>query len=191
MELSPGTRLKDGELAEELGVSNTPVREAIRQLEKDGLVETIPHRGNLVRKMSREEVCEIYDIRMALEALAARLAVEISIPERLKRIQTKVEEYERAFEKNDISPGLEADFAFHDLVAQASGNRTLLQMLRGLATRIHALRQMDKGKTRRRESLKDHKTVYQALKERDARKAEGVITQHISQQEGARSDYTG
>lgn len=180
MELSPGTRLKDGELAEDLGVSNTPVREAIRQLEKDGLVEIIPYRGNFVRKMSREEVCEIYDVRMVLEALAARLAVEMSTRERLKRIQTKVEEYERAFEKDDISPGLEADFAFHDLIAQASGNRTLLQMLRGLATRVHVLWQMDKGKTRRRESLKDHKTISQALKERDARKAEEAITQHIS-----------
>jgi len=180
MELPPGTRLKDGELAEDLGVSNTPVREAIRQLEKDGLVETTPYRGNFVKKMSPEEVCEIYDVRMVLETLAARLAVNRATTEQLKRIQTKVEEYERAFENDDISLGLEADFAFHDLIAHASGNRTLLEMLRGLATRIHALRQMDKGKTRRRESLKDHKTIYQALKERDARKAEEAITQHIS-----------
>jgi len=180
MELAPGTRLKDGELAEGLGVSNTPVREAIRQLEKDGLVETIPYRGSFVRKMSAEEVCEIYDVRMALEALAVRLAVDMSTPEQLNEIRTKVEEYERAFDSDDVTMGLEADFAFHDLIAQASGNRTLLEMLRGLATRIHALRQMDKGKTRRRESLKDHKTIYQALKERDARKAEKAITQHIS-----------
>lgn len=74
MELPPGTRLKDGELAEDLGVSNTPVREAIRQLEKDGSVETIPYRGNFVRKMSPEEVCETYDVRMVLEPLAVRLA---------------------------------------------------------------------------------------------------------------------
>ena len=180
MELPPGTRLKDGELAEGLGVSNTPVREAIRQLEKDGLVETIPHRGNFVKKISPEEVCEIYDVRMALEALAARLAVDMLSPEQLKWMQTKVEEYERALDNDDISLGLEADFAFHDLIAQASGNKTLLEMLRGLATRIHALRHMDKGKTRRRESLKDHKTIYQALKERDAKKAEEAITQHIS-----------
>jgi len=180
MELPPGTRLKDGELAESLGVSNTPVREAIRQLEKDGLVETIPYRGNFVRKMSVEEVCEIYDVRMVLEALAARLAVDKSTPEQLKRIRTKVEEYERAFENDDISLGLEADFAFHDLIAQASGNKTLLEMLRGLATRVHVLRQMDKGKTRRRESLEDHKTIYRALKEKDAKKAEEAIIQHVS-----------
>jgi len=154
MELRPGTRLKDGELAEGLGVSDTPLREGIRQLEKDGLVETIPYRGSFVRKMSPKEVCEIYDVRMVLEPLAVRLAVEMSTPEQLKRIQTKVEEYERAFQKDDISLGLEADFAFHDLIAQASGNRTLLEILRALATRIHTLRQMDKGKTRRRESPK-------------------------------------
>jgi len=86
MELPPGTRLKDGELAEDLEVSNTPVREAIRQLEKDGLAETIPYQGNFVRKMSREEVCEIYDVRMVLEALAARLSVEMLTPEQLKGI---------------------------------------------------------------------------------------------------------
>jgi DNA-binding GntR family transcriptional regulator len=170
---------KDGELAEGLGVSNTPVREAIRQLEKDGLVETIPHRGNFVKKMSPEEVCEIYDVRMVLEALAARLAVDMFTPEQLKWIETKVEEYERAFDNDDISLGLEVDFAFHDLIAQASGNKTLLEMLRGLATRIHALRHIDRGKTRRRESLKDHKAIYQALKKRDAKKAEEAITQHI------------
>lgn len=180
MELPPGTRLKDGELAKGLGVSNTPIREAIRQLEKDGLVETIPHRGNFVKKMSPEEVCEIYDVRMVLEALAARLAVDMFTPEQLKWIETKVEEYERAFDNDDISLGLEVDFAFHDLIAQASGNKTLLEMLRGLATRIHTLRHMDRGKTRRRESLKDHKAIYQALKERDAKKAEEAITQHIS-----------
>ncbi len=153
MELPPATRPRDEELAEELGVSNTPVREPIRQLEKDGLVETIPYRAGFVRKMPPEEVCEIYDVRMALEALAVRLAMDMSTPEQLKQIQTKVEEYERVFDSDDVSMGLEADFAFHDLIAQASGNRSLLEMLRGLATRVHSLRQMDKGKSRRRESL--------------------------------------
>jgi DNA-binding GntR family transcriptional regulator len=95
-ELQPGARLKDDELARTFGVSNTPVREAMGELEKDGLIETIPYRGRFVKKMSIEETREVYDVRMALEALAARLAVERITESQLAEMQEAVERFEVA-----------------------------------------------------------------------------------------------
>lgn len=180
MDLSPGTRLKAEELAEELGVSNTPLREAIRQLTKDGLVETIPYRGSFVKSLSAREVGEIYDVRMALEALAVRLAAQAATLEQTAQIESWVREYEQAFFADDVHAGLQADFAFHELIAQASGNRALYDLLQSLSARVQALRRMDRGKTRRQESLEDHRAICQALKERDARKAEEAMIRHIS-----------
>lgn len=179
-ELPPGTRLKDNGLAQTLGVSNTPIREALRELEKDGLIETIPYRGRFVKKMSIEETSEIYDVRLALEALAARLAVTRITESQLEEMEKAVQDYVIAFERDDITAGLEADLAFHDLLVQASGNNTLFQVVRDLANRIQVLRQLDKGKTRRKQSLGDHMAILQALKERDEGKAEVQVCRHIA-----------
>lgn len=179
MELPPGTRLKHQEIAEALGVSNTPVREAIRGLEKDGLVETLPYKGSVVKAMSAKETRDLYDVRMALEGLAARLAVDKITDMQLKRIGKTVHQYETAFENGDVALGMEADLQFHDLLAQASGNETLLMILRQLTNRVQVLRQLDKGKMRRRQSLDDHRAILKALEERDATKVEALVVQHI------------
>lgn len=179
-ELPPGTRLKDNELARTFGVSNTPIREAMRELEKDGLIETIPYRGRFVKEMSIEETREVYDVRMALEALAARLASKRITESQLEKMEKTVQEYAIAFERDDITGGLEADLAFHDLIVQASGNNTLLQIVRDLANRIQVLRQLDKGKMRRKQSMEDHKAILQALKEGDGEKAEAQVCRHIA-----------
>lgn len=179
-ELPPGTRLKDDELARTFGVSNTPVREAMGELEKDGLIETIPYRGRFVKKMSIEETREVYDVRMALEALAARLAVKRIAESQLEEMEKALEKYGIAFETDDITAGLEADLAFHDLIVQASGNSTLLRVVSDLANRIQVLRQVDEGKMRRKQSLEDHEGILQALKERDGEKAEVQVCRHIA-----------
>ena len=177
-ELPPGTRLKDNELARTFGVSNTPVREALRELEKDGLIETIPYRGRFVKRMSVEETREVYDVRMSLEALAARLAVRRITQSQLEEMEKAVENYAIAFERDDTSAGLQADLAFHDLIVQASGNNTLVQIVSDLANRIQVLRQLDTGKMRRKESLQDHRAILEALKERDAGRAETEVCRH-------------
>lgn len=178
-ELPPGTRLKHQEIAEALGVSNTPVREAIRALEKDGLVETLPYRGSVVKAMSAKETRDLYDVRTALEALAVRLAVDKITDMQLKRVEETVHHYETAFENGDVALGMEADLQFHDLLAQASGNETLLMILRELTNRVQVLRRLDKGKMRRRQSLDDHRAILKALEERDATKVEALVVQHI------------
>lgn len=179
-ELPPGTRLKDNELARTFGVSNTPIREAMRELERDGLIETIPYKGSFVKKMSIAETREVYDVRMALEALAARLAVKRITESQLEEMEKAVQKYAIALERDDITVGLEADLAFHDLLVQASGNDTLLKIVRDLANRIQVLRQLDKGKMRRKQSLEDHKAILQTLKEGEAEKAEVQVCRHIA-----------
>lgn len=178
-ELPPGTRLKHKEIAGSLGVSNTPVREAMRALVKDGLVETLPYRGSVVKEMSAKDTSDLYDVRIALEALAARLAVDRITDVQLRRLEKTVHQYETACDNGDVGLALEADLQFHDRLAQASGNETLLTISRQLADRVQVLRQLDTGKTRLWQSLEDHTAILKALEERDATKVETVVVQHI------------
>ena len=124
-----GERLNIAALAKDLNVSNTPVREAISRLEKVGLVKTIPYRGPFVRSLSTSETAEVYDVRISLEVLAARLAALHATPEGLARMEDRLREYATARQDSDLDHVLTADLRFHEAVAQASGNRTLIDML--------------------------------------------------------------
>ena len=128
-----GERLNIAALAKDLNVSNTPVREAISRLEKVGLVKIVPYRGPFVRSLSRSETAEVYDVRISLEVLAARLAALHASAGDLVRLQERLEEYAKARSEGSVDEILQADLRFHEVVAQASGNRTLIDMLSILA----------------------------------------------------------
>jgi DNA-binding GntR family transcriptional regulator len=178
--LPPGARLKHAELATALGVSITPVREAIVELEKDGLVEVIPYRGSLVRQMSAEEICDVYDVRIALESLAARLAASRITDAQLEELEGSMRDYERAVDGDDMPLGLEADLVFHMLILQTSGNTVLLETANRLANRIQVFRQMDWRETNERQSLRGHRAISKALTERDEDAAARSISEHIT-----------
>ena len=124
-----GERLNIAALAKDLNVSNTPVREAISRLEKVGLVKIIPYRGPSVRSLSISETAEVYDVRISLEVLAARLAALHATPASLAVIEDRLEEYYAARQGGDQEEMLNADLRFHEAIAEASGNRTLVDML--------------------------------------------------------------
>lgn len=176
---APGEKLNVSRLAEELNVSNTPIREAINRLEKVGLVESVPYRGTFVRSLSSSEVREAYQVRAALEKLAVRLAVERITEAMLAGLDEKVQEYARALQDDDIASAVQADFGFHDLLVQASGNRVLLEVFRVLADRLHMLRYIEDPDRKRRAFLEGHVLVVQALRDRDADKAAEAIARHI------------
>jgi len=175
----PGTRLKDNKLAEELGVSNTPVREAIRQLEREGLVEIASYKGGYVKEFTTHDVREIYDVRSALESLAVRLTVGSLTAGQARRMEELVERYQEAHEAGDRAAGLRADLELHDLIAEASGNATLQEMLRLLSAKIQMLRQMDRGTGRMRQSVLDHRKILDALNEGNGDRAVEVVERHI------------
>jgi DNA-binding GntR family transcriptional regulator len=179
LELPPGTWLKDSDLAYALGTSNTPVRESLRRLEAEGLVETIPRRGTFVRRLSQPEVEGLYEVREALEILAVRLAAQRANDALLEEVVSVAERHLQAVQHGDINEYLEHDRRFHDLIAVGSENSTLTSILRRLADRIHIVRRMDLGRRQDELSGREHLDIAAALMRRDGEAAAHLMESHI------------
>ena len=124
-----GTNLTEKDLCEEFGVSRTPLREALCQLELEGLVECIPNKGAVVLGISEQDVNDIYTIKLTLDGLAARLAAERITPEELTDLEETVNLTEFYVNKDDINKVLELDSRFHDIICRAGKNRPLRSMM--------------------------------------------------------------
>ncbi len=135
----PGTRLVERDLADEFNVSRFPVREAIRILRQEGLVEDLPTRGIVVKRLSRREVEEVFDIRESLESLAARLAAERVAAGATSTLDVYVDESRRALLSGDLDSASTSNSAFHDELIRFSGNSTLQDVLTPLMGRLHWL----------------------------------------------------
>jgi len=145
-EVQPGQRLLYGPIGKEIGVSATPVREAAQQLANEGLVELVPQLGAVVRKLDRTELIEIYEVRLAIEPYAARLAADRVTPTQLKQLSASLARMKQLAVRQSQSPGKvagkrtssqfdKADFAFHMQMIQGSGNRAMVHT----AGRSHVL----------------------------------------------------
>lgn len=140
--LVPGSRLDEQGLAKEMGVSRTPLREAIARLAEKGLIEYRPYQGNFVRIFSPDEIRGIYEVRRSLEELAIRLAVSNMTPELLQEIRAVLDVLASAMDRGDITAVNLADRQFHSLIAHASGNSTLISILDELDLQIELIRSM-------------------------------------------------
>ena len=176
-EFKPGQRLVETHIAQEFGVSQAPVREALRDLELLRFVDSAPFRGSWVRQISREEILQIYPVRAALEEVAARAAAE--------RLNGDVAELEREMQAmraaTDLHEQVAHDVRFHELIIEASGNLPLMAAWRSLqvaaATAITALAtSMD-----REEVALRHEPIIAALRNRDADAAALAIRVHLEQ----------
>jgi len=181
--LKPGTRIKEEQLAEELGVSRTPVREAINKLEREGLVEIIPRYGTFVANLFPEDVEEIYDLRGALEGLAIRLNFLKLDKEKFEEKLLEIAEFHRKceeyVEKGNLEPFIKADIAFHNFLVRASQNHRLIQIMNNLNAQIQ-LGRMESFSVpgRARKSLKEHEEIINAMLQGDVNKAEKSIRKH-------------
>lgn len=138
----PGTRLDEQQIAEELGVSRTPLREAISKLVKDGLVDHRPYKGNYVRRFTAKEVFDLYEVRKGLESMAVRLAIPRLTNESISELRTILRGIETALKASDLEAYGFADKGFHDVIAQLSGNKTLMSMLMHLSGQVQLIRTM-------------------------------------------------
>ena len=191
MELPPGTRLKDSELAETLGISNTPVREALRRLEEAELVETEPRRGTFVKQLSLREVEGLYEVRTALEILAVRLGARRASDALLKQIAEAAKLHLNAVQRGAVDEFLEYDRRFHDLIAEGADNPILASMLTSLADRIHIVRRMDLGRRQDEMSGQEHLDIATALLQRDGEEAARRMENHIREHKGRVLDIVG
>ena len=178
--LTPGTELSEVALAESLGVSRGPVREALGRLATEGLVTIRPRRGAVVRALSGAEFIEAYQVREALETMAVRLAVPKLTPEDVTALELLIDEMASCGESGDVQGFFEANAAFHHVFFAAAGNRMLAELYRQLRGQIdrHRLRSLElRGDLRR--SIAEHQAILRAARAGDVERAVHLVSEHI------------
>ena len=176
-----GEELVESSIGKELGISRTPVREAIRQLELEGLVQLVPNKGAFVTGISEKDVRDIYLIRARLEGLAARMAAKNITPELLEAMEETVVLSEYHAKKEHYEQVCEMDSKFHKLLYKASGSRILEHTLTDFHQYVQRVRMASIMQKRRMEKSNDeHGAILTAIREHDEEKAELVATRHIS-----------
>ena len=182
-EFQPGERLMEIMLANKLGVSRTPVREAMRQLENEGLVIMIPRKGAQVAKITRQELNDVLEVRKSLEILAVEKACERMTPEQEAALAEAEELFNSLIGTDDITAIAEADVAFHDVIYQATGNRRLIQILNNLREQMYRFRvEHLKNKAGRLKLTEEHRAIVEAVLAKDAEAASRLTAEHIDNQ---------
>ena len=181
--LKPGERLMENTIALKMGVSRTPVREAIRMLSDEGLVLLIPRRGAQVAQISRQELMDVLEIRESLEILATSLACG-RITEEQKKILEKTAEEFRTSKGRPITEIAEADVAFHEAIYKASGNKRLVSILNNLREQMYRFRleYLKHGEGIHEDLVKEHTQILEAICARNVEKATECIKEHIEKQ---------
>ena len=182
-ELKPGERLMEIQLANKLGVSRTPIREAIRKLELEGLVLMIPRKGAEVAEITEKNLRDVLEVRCALEELAVQLACDRIDMARLRELHAAAAHFKEVLGNADITELAEADEAFHDVIFQATGNNRLIQLLNNLREQMYRYRiEYLKKKECYPQLLKEHAQIMHAIEEHNKEKATEITTQHINNQ---------
>ncbi|HMM20753.1 MAG TPA: GntR family transcriptional regulator [Selenomonadales bacterium] len=176
----PGETLLESKLAEELGVSRTPIREAIRLLELEGLVEVTTKKGAVILGISQKDVQDIYAIRQLVEGLAGRWAAERISDSEFKDLQKTFELMEFYGQKQDLEEVAELDNKFHQAIYEASGSRILYLTLRNLHeyAQIARIRSLA-FQNRLPQTLTEHRAILDALRAKDADAAEKALSEHV------------
>ncbi|MDF2594491.1 MAG: GntR family transcriptional regulator [Clostridia bacterium] len=175
-----GDVLRETVIANELNVSRTPVREAIRQLELEGLVQSIPNKETIVAGVSKEDVQDIFMIRNKLEGLAGRRAAERITQEEIEQMEEVLALTAFYIAKNDIDHINELDHKFHDIIYKATKSKILKHMLSDFHSYVQNTRKESiatPGRAKR--LLEEHTGIYDAIRERNAEKVEMLITKHV------------
>ncbi len=185
-ELQPGERLMELQLAAKLGVSRTPIREAIRMLEQEGLAITVPRKGAEVAKMTLKGMEDVLEIREALDELAVQLACVRITEAQLELLKERKQEFELSLKSGRLKAIAEADEKFHDVIYDATGNPKLVNLLNNLREQIYRYRVEYLKKAENHPILiREHDAIYQALINRDSEAAILSIREHVSNQANA------
>lgn len=176
----PGDSLTEKKLCEELGVSRTPVREAIRQLELEELVQSTPNKGAVVTGVTSKDIEEIYIIRMMIEGLAARWATEHITPKEIQELKDALDLEEFYTMKKDAEHILKFDSRFHDILFKASKSKPLMHMLGTFHHYVQRARNASfESPDRAKKVLDEHKAILDAVVKGDADRAEKVTKEHV------------
>lgn len=184
--LRPGERLMEIQMAEEMGVSRTPVREAIRKLELEGFVVMVPRKGAYVAGISMKDIADVFEIRAAMEALAAGLAAERITEEELEELERILVTIGECVKNNDLEKLIEVDTEFHDILFKASRNERLVQIVSNLREQIQRFRTASLSTPgRMKYALEEHKKIVEAVSERNVELAQSLAREHIENAENS------
>jgi DNA-binding GntR family transcriptional regulator len=185
----PGSRLIERELCEFTGVSRTSIREALRQLESEGLIKLIPNKGPIVATLTLEEAKNIYEVRKVMEGLACRLFAERATPSQTEALSRAVELYEKACRRGgskDLIQAIHAKNKFYEIILKGCRNKIVHSFITSLHARITYLRSASLSRHGRPvESLAEIKAILEAIKQHDAEAAWNASINHVSKAETA------
>lgn len=182
-ELKPGERLMEIHLANRLGVSRTPIREAIHKLELEGLVTMIPRRGAEVAQITEKSMNDVLEVRRALDALCAELACDRITPGELEQLKKACEEFENAVHTKDVKKIAQADVALHDIIVQATGNQRLIQLVLNLSEQMYRYRfEYIKDTSQHQNLIDEHRIIYQSIVNKEKETAAQAARTHIDNQ---------
>ena len=181
-ELQPHQHLIEAKIARDIGTSRTPVREALHSLELEGLIESIPRVGYVVKPISEQEVEEICEIRMAIEGVAARWAIEKAHKKLVDELAKNVSLAEEKISKGDVRAFVDMDAQFHEIISKFSGSKRLLELAQTLRRhmlryRIQSIYSVDNVLR----AIEGHKGIVQAIKKRDPEEVTQAIRHHMEQ----------
>lgn len=180
-DIAPGSRLIEIRLAETLGISRTPVREAIHKLEREGYLRKLPRGGFHVLGLDRDDVEETFGIRTVLESYAARLAAVKHQKKDLKHLEEKINLYQKHLDKKNLDALPKINTEFHDLLYALSGSPRLIKMINDLRDQIYRFRQMIlRDEKMAHMSNEDHKLMLEHIRRRDAEGVERLVREHLT-----------
>jgi DNA-binding GntR family transcriptional regulator len=181
--LEPGEALSEVRLSKVLGISRTPVREALQQLAQEGMVQVIPGRAVTVASRSLKDVLDVVHMRSLLEPELARLVSEAATPQHIQLLQESIEKMEQALQDDDYSAWSKADVVFHETMHKACPNPLLGETIVLLRNRVHYLANTDsrRNPTRLANCTAEHRQVVEAVAQRDSKAAEQAMRDHLHQ----------
>jgi DNA-binding GntR family transcriptional regulator len=180
--LAPGEALTETRLSKLLGISRTPVREALQQLVQEGLAETMPGHAVTVATRTVQDVLDVVHIRSLLEPEQVRLATEVILAKQVERLETAMQELERATQKNDLVAWSKADTIFHEILKEACPNKLLAETVVQLKNRVHHMANFDTqiNPDRLVACTREHRNVVNAIKAKNAKAAKAAMEEHIA-----------
>ena len=183
-EMEPGERLMEIQLAQRLGVSRTPIREAIRKLELEGLVIMIPRKGAEVAHITEKDMKDVLEVRSTLEELVVELAIKNVTDEKIEELKCANKVFESAIVSKDAANIVEADVKFHDILYSMTNNARLIQIINNLREQMYRYR-LEYVKDARTHSIiiSEHNDIIKQIRDKNVPVAKTVIHQHISNQE--------
>ena len=185
-ELKPGERLMEIHLADRLGVSRTPIREAIHKLEREGLVTIVPRRGAEVAQITEKSMSDVLEVRRALDALCVELACDRITEKGLEDLRTACDNFEQCVKTRDSKKIAQADVALHDIIVQATGNQRLIQLVNNLSEQMYRYRfEYIKDSSQHQTLIEEHRIIYQSIVRKDKETAAEAARTHIDNQKKA------